>query len=68
MLRYFLLRFLPRRLLPLITLYEAYRLFRRWQASRVPRPPRRLVVSGPAEPGVITTMTPTPVDGQLHGG
>jgi len=46
MLQFLLFRFLPRRLLPLLTLYEAYRLFRRFQASRKGRPPARLVVSG----------------------
>jgi hypothetical protein len=47
MLQFLLFRFLPRRLLPLLTLYEAYRIFRRFQASQKGRPPARLVVSEP---------------------
>ena len=44
MLRFLFLRFLPRRLVPLLTLFEIYRLFRRWQSRREPpvAPPRRL--------------------------
>lgn len=44
MLRYLLLRFLPRRLVPLLTLFEIYRLFRRWQGRNEPpiAPPRLL--------------------------
>ena len=44
MLRYLLLRFLPRRLVPLLTLFEIYRLFRRFQSRNEPRsaPPRRV--------------------------
>ena len=55
MLQFIFLRFLPRRLLPLLTLYEAYRLFRRFQASRKSRPPARLVVTGEAPPTEHTT-------------
>ena len=73
MLRFLVLRFLPRRLLPLLTLYEVYRLFRRFQAARTPRPSRRLVVSGSSTSGAVTTigpvttMTPPTVDGQVYG-
>lgn len=44
MLRFLFLRFLPRRLVPLLTLFEIYRLFRRWQTRNEPpiAPPRRL--------------------------
>ena len=44
MLRFLFLRFLPRRLVPLLTLFEIYRLFRRWQSRSEPpvAPPRRL--------------------------
>ena len=34
MLRYLLLRFLPRRLVPLLFLFEIFRLFRRWQTQK----------------------------------
>jgi len=46
MLRYLFLRFLPRRLMPLLFLLEIYRLFRRWQTRNEPvthRTPRALV-------------------------
>jgi hypothetical protein len=36
MLRYLLLRFLPRRLVPLLFLLEIFRLFRRWQTRNEP--------------------------------
>ena len=36
MLRFLFLRFLPRRLIPLLTLFELYRLFRRWQSRNQP--------------------------------
>jgi hypothetical protein len=36
MLRYLLLRFLPRRLVPLLFLLEIFRLFRRWQTRNDP--------------------------------
>jgi hypothetical protein len=36
MLRYLLLRFLPRRLVPLLFLLELYRLFRGWQTRNDP--------------------------------
>ena len=36
MLRYLLLRFLPRRLVPLLFLFEIFRLFRRWQTRNDP--------------------------------
>jgi hypothetical protein len=75
MLRFLFLRFLPRRLMPLLALFEAYRLYRRFRASRAARPPRRLTVSGTsrsasgtAAPPEVTTMTPPKVDGQLYGG
>jgi hypothetical protein len=45
MLRYLLLRFLPRRLVPLLFLFEIFRLFRRWQTrndSDMDRPLRRV--------------------------
>ena len=44
MLRFLFLRFLPRRLVPLLTLFEIYRLFRRWQSRNEPpvAPPRPL--------------------------
>ena len=44
MLRFLFLRFLPRRLIPLLTLFEIYRLFRRFQSRNEPQiaPPRRL--------------------------
>jgi hypothetical protein len=44
MLRFLFLRFLPRRLVPLLTLFEIYRLFRRFQSrNETPIvPPRRL--------------------------
>jgi hypothetical protein len=45
MLRYLFLRFLPRRLMPLLFLLEIFRLFRRWQARNQPAVvvrPRRL--------------------------
>lgn len=45
MLRYLLLRFLPRRLVPLLFLFEIFRLFRRWQTRNDPdmdRPIRRV--------------------------
>lgn len=48
MLSFLLFQFLPRRLLPLITLFELYRLFRRWQVRDRARPPARLAVSEPA--------------------
>jgi hypothetical protein len=44
MLRYLFLRFLPRRLVPLLFLLEIYRLYRRFQSRTEPpvAPPRRL--------------------------
>lgn len=67
MLQALLLRFLPRRLLPLLALYQGYRLFRAFRASRSARRPARLVVSkSPRRP--VTSMTPDPVDGQVYGG
>jgi len=36
MLRYLLLRFLPRRLVPLLFLLEIFRLFRQWQTRNEP--------------------------------
>jgi hypothetical protein len=45
MFRYLLLRFLPRRLVPLLFLFELFRLFRRWQTrndSDMYQPPRRV--------------------------
>lgn len=54
MLRYLLLRFLPRRLVPLLFLLEFFRLFRRWQTRNDPviDPPRRV------GPGVDVDGTP----------
>ena len=68
MLRFLLLRFLPRRLLPLLTLLEVIRLVRRFRASRRARPPARLVVSDRAPRADVTTLTPPTVDGQVYGG
>ena len=44
MLRYLFLRFLPRRLVPFLFLFEIFRLFRRWQTRNEPpiALPRRL--------------------------
>ena len=44
MLRYLFLRFLPRRLVPFLFLFEIFRLFRRWQTRNEPpiAPSRRL--------------------------
>ena len=45
MLRYLLLRFLPRRLVPLLFLFEIFRLIRRWQTRNdadMDRPLRRV--------------------------
>lgn len=36
MLRYLFLRFLPRRLVPFLFLFEIFRLFRRWQTRNEP--------------------------------
>ena len=68
MLRFLFLRFLPRRLIPLIALFEVYRLFRRFQAGVQARPPRRLVVSDQPEDADVTSLTPPKVDGQVYGG
>ncbi len=45
MLRFLLLRFLPRRLVPLLFLLEIFRLFRRWQTRNDPviDPSRRVL-------------------------
>ena len=53
MLRYLLLRFLPRRLVPLLFLFEIFRLFRRWQTRNDPD-------DGPAD---SSRRTGTDVDG-----
>ena len=68
MLRFLFFRFLPRRLIPLLALFEVYRLFRRFQAAGQARPRRRLVVSGPVKDADVTTLTPPKVDGQVYGG
>jgi hypothetical protein len=50
-LRLFLLRFLPRRLLPILTVIEIARLIRNRRRTPQPVPPRRLVtVEGPERP------------------
>ncbi len=56
-LRFFLLRFLPRRLLPILTAIEVFRLIQRLRRrSPTPVAPRRLVTAkGPA--GVDTRVT-----------
>lgn len=48
MLRFFLLRFLPRRLVPLLFLFEIFQLFRRWQRRNDPviDPRRRRSAAG----------------------
>jgi hypothetical protein len=52
-LRLFLLRFLPRRLLPILTVIEIARLIRNRRRTPQPVPPRRLVtVEGPERPPV----------------
>ena len=68
MLQFLLLRFLPRRVLPLLAFYELYRLFRRLQTHPIVRRPRRMVVSGEARPADVTTLTPAAADGQVYGG
>jgi hypothetical protein len=47
-LRFFLLRFLPRRLVPILTAIEVIRLVQRRRRPPAPVPPRRLVTSEPA--------------------
>jgi hypothetical protein len=49
MLRYLLLRFLPRRLVPLLFLFELFRLFRRWQTRNDPDIDRPLRRVGPTD-------------------
>ena len=50
-LRFFLLRFLPRRLIPILTAVEIVRLIQRLRrGSPEPVRPRRLVTSGSSEP------------------
>jgi hypothetical protein len=52
-LRFFLLRFLPRRLVPILTAIEVVRLIRRLRrGSPEPVPPRRLVTSGSVPPEI----------------
>ena len=52
-LRLFLLRFLPRRLVPNLTVIEIARLIRNRRRAPQPVPPRRLVtVEGPEPPNV----------------
>jgi hypothetical protein len=54
MLRFLFLRFLPRRLVPLLTLFEIYRLFRRFQTRNdAPIAPNRRLSAG-------TTVDGTP--------
>jgi hypothetical protein len=57
--RLFLLRFLPARLVPILTAYEIYRLVRRRRAA--PGPPARTV--GPA-----VSPTDAPIDPQVAQG
>ena len=64
MLRFLLLRFLPRRLIPLLTLFEAYRLFRRFQAARKPQPPTRLVVTRPVGASATASRPSTRIDAE----
>ena len=49
MLRYLLLRFLPRRLVPLLFLFEIFRLIRRWQTRNDPDMDRPLRHVGPID-------------------
>lgn len=67
MLRFLLLRFLPRRILPLLALYELYRLVRRLRSHPIVRRPRRMVVSGEASPANVKTLAPAAADGQVYG-
>jgi len=67
MLRFLFLRFLPRRLIPLLTLFEAYRLFRRFQAARKPQPPTRLVVTRSAGDSGTASGRSTRVDAHSQG-
>ena len=46
MLKFLLLRFLPRRLLPLLLLYEAYKLVMRMRNDDDPEDPRRITIDG----------------------
>ena len=62
-----LLRVLPRRLLPLVTLVEALLIVRRVMAGRRTAPP---AAGGRAAPRNVTPVTRnvTPVNGQRYGG
>ena len=66
MLRFLFLRFLPRRLIPLLTLFEVYQLFRRFQAARKPQPPKRLVVTSSASGSGTASKPSTRVDVQTQ--
>jgi hypothetical protein len=57
--RMFLLRFLPARLVPILTAYEIYRLVRRRRAT--PPPAARTV--GPATPSTAAPVDPKVVQG-----
>ena len=60
-LRFFLLRFLPRRLVPLLTVIELVRLVRRLRGrGPVPVAPRRLRTVGDLRPVGDGTVAPPP--------
>ena len=46
MLKFLLLKFLPRRLLPLLLLYEAYKLVMRMRNDDDPEEPHRVTIDG----------------------
>ena len=54
MLRYMLLRFLPRGLVPLLFLLEIFRLFRRWQTRNDP------VIDPSRRTRLVSDTDPTP--------
>lgn len=59
MLRFLLLRFLPRRLVPLLFLLEIFRLFRRWQTRNDPVVDRsRRVTTGTDMDGTPRYLAP----------
>ncbi len=59
MLRFVLLRFLPRRLVPLLFLLEIFRLFRRWQTRNEPIVDRsRQVRDGADMDGTPSSLAP----------
>jgi hypothetical protein len=69
MLRFLLLRFLPRRLVPIVTVIEIAMLVRRWRTRRrlAQAPPIRRSASHRPE-AVQTDMDATGSDGQQYGG